>query len=234
MTKMKKVFLITMLISLVASTAFAHGKGDVEEISVENMNSWQEQFDLDIRKPGKYNIVITARDLGGNTHIEGPHNLWLDPKSDLPICGITNPYPNMRVVGNLNIVGTCVDDDGVSRVDLILDEGTTNEKHVTAEGKEFWSYYLETNDLEEGPHTIKVIGYDINDEPRVSNPYVLTWQLDRKQPVTEVLDKAMGILVSGNVKFDGIVSDGNGIKELYYSVDNGENFIPLKFGGNKN
>ena len=157
MIKMKKVFLIATLVALVSSLTFAHGKGDIEDISVENMNSWQEQFDLDIRKPGKYNIMITARDLGGNVHIEGPHNLWLDPKSDLPICGITNPYPNMRVVGNLNIVGTCVDDDGVSRVDLVLDEGTDHEKQVTAEGKEFWSYYLDTNDLEEGDHTIKYI-----------------------------------------------------------------------------
>ena len=234
MSNMKKVFLMLALFILTFGFLSAHGKGDIEEISVENMNSWQEQFDLDIRKPGKYNIMITARDLGGNTHVEGPHNLYLDPKSDLPICGITNPYPNMRVVGNLNIVGTCVDDDGVSRVDLILDEGTDIERRVTAEGREFWSYYLDTNDLEEGPHTIKVIGYDINDEPRVSNPLVLTWQLDRKQPVTEIQDKAMGILVSGNVKFDGIVSDGNGIKELYYSTDSGENFIPVKFGGNKN
>ena len=234
MNRLKKSFLISILIVLAVNRLFAHGKGDIEDIAVENMNSWQEQFDLESRKPGKYNIMITARDLGGNVHVEGPHNLYLDPKSDLPICGITNPYPNMRVVGNLNIVGTCVDDDGVSRVDLILDEGTSIEKHVTAEGTEFWSYYLDTNDLEEGPHTIKVIGYDINDIPRVSNPYTLTWQLDRKQPVTEVQDKAMGILVSGNVKFDGIVSDGNGIKELYYSTDNGENFIPLKFGGNKN
>ena len=124
MVDMKKVLLATILSVLVSVFGFAHGKGDVEEISVENMNSWQEQFDLDIRKPGKYNIMITARDLGGNVHIEGPHNIYLDPKSDLPICGITNPYPSMRVVGNLNIVGTCVDDDGVSRVDLILDEGT--------------------------------------------------------------------------------------------------------------
>ncbi len=234
MKKMKKVFLITILGLLATSALFAHGKGDIEDIAVENMNSWQEQFDLDSRKPGKYNIMITARDLGGNVHIEGPHNLYLDPKSDLPICGITNPYPSMRVVGNLNIVGTCVDDDGVSKVELILDEGTDHEKQVTAEGKEFWSYYLDTNDLEEGDHTIKVIGYDINEEPRVSSPYVLTWQLDRKQPVTEVQNKTMGILVSGNQKFDGVVSDGNGIKELYYSTDNGENFIPLKFGGNKN
>ncbi len=234
MTNMKKVFLISFIFVLLTGISFSHGKGDIEDIDVANMNSWQEQFDLDSRKPGKYNIMITARDLGGNVEIEGPYNLYLDPKSDLPICGITNPYPSMRVVGNLNIVGTCVDDDGVSKVELILDEGTDHEKTVTAEGKEFWSYYLDTNDLEEGNHTIKVIGYDINEEPRVSTPYVLTWQLDRKQPVTEVQNKAMGILVSGNVKFDGIVSDGNGIKELYYSVDNGENFIPLKFGGNKN
>ena len=234
MVNTKKVFLTTILTVLVSVCLFAHGKGDIEEISVENMNSWQEQFDLESRKPGKYNIMITARDLGGNVHVEGPHNIYLDPNSDLPICGITNPYPSMRVVGNLNIVGTCVDDDGVSRVDLILDEGTSIEKHVTAEGTEFWSYYLDTNDLEEGDHTIKVIGYDSNDIPVVSKPTVITWQLDRKQPVTEIQDKTMGILVSGNVKFDGIVSDGNGIKELYYSTDSGENFIPVKFGGNKN
>lgn len=234
MVNTKKGFLTTILVILMSCLMFAHGKGDIEEISVENMNSWQEQFDLESRKAGKYNIMITARDLGGNVHIEGPHNIYLDPNSDLPICGITNPYPNMRVVGNLNIVGTCVDDDGVSRVELILDEGTDIEKQVTADGKEFWSYYLDTNDLEEGPHTIKVIGYDINDIPVVSKPTVLTWQLDRKQPVTEIQEKTMGILVSGNVKFDGIVSDGNGIKELYYSVDNGQNFIPVKFGGNKN
>lgn len=212
---------------------FAHGKGDIEDINVENVNSWQEQFDLDSRKPGKYNIMITARDLGGNIQVEGPHNLWLDPKSDLPVCGITNPYPNMRVVGNLNIVGTCVDDDGVSRVELILDEGTDIERRVDAEGKEFWSYYLDTNDLEEGPHTIKVIGYDINEEPVVGKPVTMTWQLDRKQPVTRIKDKDMGLLVSGNVKFDGAVSDGNGIKELFYSVDNGQYFLPVKLSNTK-
>jgi len=233
MSKIIKRLLIAASIVVLGSSLFAHGRGDVEDISVDNKNSWQEEFDLDIRKPGKYNIMITAKDLGGNTRIEGPHNLWLDPNSDLPVCGITNPYPNMRVVGNLNIVGTCVDDDGVSRVDLILDEGTDHEKLVTAEGKEFWSYYLDTNDLEEGPHTIKVIGYDINTEPVKSKPTTLTWQLDRKQPVTEVQNKEMGILVSGNVKFDGIVSDGNGIKELFYSVDNGVTFSPVKINPNR-
>ena len=228
----KKLLTLSLLFSIFVPV-FAHGKSDIEDVEVSNLNSWQEQIDLESKKAGKYNIMITAKDLGGNVYVEGPHNIWVDPNSDLPVCGITNPYPEMRVVGNLNIVGTCVDDDGVSKVELILDEGTEIEKRVTAEGKEFWSYYLDTNDLEEGSHTIKVIGYDINEIPVESKPVVLTWQLDRKQPVTEIQDKSMGVLVSGNVKFDGIVSDGNGIKELYYSTDNGENFVPVKINSNK-
>jgi hypothetical protein len=226
MVDMKKVLLATILSVLVSVFGFAHGKGDVEEISVENMNSWQESFDLDSRKPGKYNIMITARDLGGNVHVEGPHNIYLDPKSDLPICGITNPYPNMRVVGNLNIVGTCVDDDAVSYVELVFDDDIDHP--VRAEGREFWSYYLDTLNLNEGLHTIKVTGYDVNGLP--SKPVTMNWQLDRNQPVTEIQDKTMGILVSGRVNFQGEVSDGNGIKELYYSLDNGRFFTPIKLG----
>ena len=231
----KSLFVLLFLCSI-CSFSFAHGKGDIEEIDVDNVNSWKENFDLEgktQKKAVKYNIMITASDLGGNEHIEGPFNLYVDPESDRPICGITNPYTNMRVVGNLNIVGTCVDDDGVSKVELLLDEGTEYEKLVVADGTEFWSYYLDTNNLEEGPHTIKVTGYDINDEPVVSKPVKLTWQLDRKQPLTAVENVGMGQLVSGNVNFKGTVSDGNGIKELYYSVDSGKFWIPVKLSKTK-
>ena len=226
--KSQKVVLF-LLVSFLTVSVFARGKNDIETHEVENLNSWQEEFDLESKKPGKYNIMITAKDLGGNQYIEGPYNLYLDPDSDLPICGITNPYSNMRIVGNLNIVGTCVDDDGVDYVELVLDG---DEEHpIRAEGAEFWSYYLDTVKLEEGPHTIKVTGYDINGLP--GNPTNLTWQLDRLQPITTVLDRTMGMLVSGNVHFVGTVEDGNGIRELFYSVDNGENFIPVKISKNK-
>ena len=229
----KKYLTLFVVASAFLLPMFAHGKGDIEEHPVTDLNSWQDAFDLESKKPGKYNIMITAKDLGGNTHIEGPHNLFVDPNSDLPICGVTNPYPGMRVVGNLNIVGTCVDDDGVAWVDLILDEGMETEQTVRAEGSEFWSYYLDTTELEEGTHTIKVLGYDINETPVESKPYQISWQLDRKQPVTEVRDKEMGFLVSGNVRFDGFVSDGNGIKSLEYSVDNGQHFSQVKLSNTK-
>ncbi|MCQ2591414.1 MAG: Ig-like domain-containing protein [Treponema sp.] len=218
------LFLVTSL--------FAHGKSDVEDLSVDNLHSWQESFDLESRttkKAEKFNIMVTATDLAGNAFVEGPFNLYIDPNSDLPICGITNPYENMRVVGNLNIVGTCIDDDAVSYVELVFDGDT--EHPIRAEGREFWSYFLDTVNLPEGTHTIKATGYDINGLP--STPSEISWQLDRTQPITEVHDRTMGMLVSGKVDFKGTVSDGNGIKELYYSVDGGDSFKPVKISKTK-
>lgn len=208
---------------------FAHGKSDIEETDVANLNSWQEVFDLESKKAGKYNMMITATDKGGNQYVEGPFNLFVDPLSDLPVAGITNPASGMRVAGNLNIVGTCVDDDAVSWVELVLDGDTENP--IRAEGKEFWSYYLDTVDMAEGPHKIQVTGYDING--LAGHPVSVEWQLDRSAPVTQVADPAMGMLVSGNVNLKGTVSDGNGIREMSYSIDGGEKFSPVKLPKNQ-
>ncbi len=225
----KKVSFSFILFSVLCASIFAHGANDIDEQDVDNLRSWNQSFDINTKKAGKYNIMVTASDLGGNQMIEGPYNLYIDPKSDIPVCGITNPYPQMRVQGNLNIVGTCVDDDAVDHVDLILDG---DEEHpVRASGKEFWSYYLDTNELSEGPHTIKVVGFDINGI--IGNSDSVTWQLDRRQPVSAVNNHEMGVLVSNTVKFRGLVTDGNGIKTLAYSIDSGKSFKEVKLARKK-
>lgn len=228
---LRKIFLFSCF-ALTSFVAFAFGKKDVDYKDVENMDSWKETFDINEKNAGKYNIYAEAKDKGGNTEIAGPYNLYIDPDSDYAVSGITNPAPQMRVPGNLNIVGTCVDDDGVSEVWLVLDGG----EPVKAEGKEFWSYYLDTNELAEGTHTIEVWGVDINglssqDKPK-KKAYV-TWNLDRRKPITQVTNHALGELVSGKIKIQGEASDGNGIKTLYYSLDNGENYIETKISYDK-
>ena len=225
----KNVILKVLCSLLFLQVVFAHGAKDIDEKTAENMESWQETFDLSSKKKGKFNIMITAHDLGGNTMVEGPHNIWLDPLSDLPICGITNPVLDMRVAGNLNIVGTCIDDDGVQFVELILDGDEANP--IRAFGKEFWSYYYNTTELAEGMHTIKAVGTDINGLK--GNPVTVTWNLDRRAPISEVKNYDMGALLSGKTKFTGVVTDGNGIKKLEYSVDNGNVFTELKLSGKK-
>lgn len=226
---MKKVLTFAIGFCLAASAVFAHGKKDVVERDVEKMESYQEYFDINDSKPGKYNIMVTAKDKGGNTAFGGPYNIYIDPESDLPISGITNPLNNMRIPGNLNIVGTCIDDDGVGSVELILDGDTENP--VKAIGKEFWSYYLDTTNLSEGPHTIEVYGTDVNGLKGKSKK--VTWNLDRRQPVTKVTNYGLGELVSGKINFKGTISDGNGIKSLTYSLDNGEHFYDAKISEEK-
>ncbi len=221
----KSKFLLALGLFLFVTTALpAHGKKDVDEKDVSNLQSWQESFDIAGKKKGKYNIYVTASDLGGNKTTIGPYNIYVDPNSDLPVSGITNPHQGMRIVGNLNIVGTCIDDDAVDYVELILDDDEENP--IRAEGKEFWSHYLVTTDLEEGPHKIKVTGVDINGLR--GNSTELTWNLDRRQPVTNVTNTPMGTLVSGKVNLKGTVEDGNGIKSLSYSLDNGKTFLDAK------
>jgi hypothetical protein len=225
----KKFYPAIFILTVFVFSVYSRGKKDIEEKNVKNLDGWQESFDLTGKSPGKYNIMITATDLGGNQTVEGPYNIYIDPKSDLPVCGITNPHERMRVVSNLNIVGTCVDDDGVAFVNLILDG---DESHpVRAEGKEFWSYYLDTRNLAEGPHTIKATGTDINGLEGKS--VSLTWNLDRRQPVTTVTNCGMGTLVSGSCKFRGTISDGNGIQSLSYSLDTGKHFTGVKITENK-
>ncbi len=226
---MKKIIVAVSILLSLHAFLFAHGKGDVTERSVNQEQSWREVFDLTDKKEGKYNILVRVQDQGGNEALGGPFNIWVDPESDLPVVGITNPLPKMRVTGNLNIVGTCIDDDAVDHVNLILDDNMADIK--TAEGKEFWSFYLDTSELEEGPHTIEVFGTDINGLR--GHSVTLMWNLDRRLPVTEVTNIGMGTLVSGKINLNGTVQDGNGIKSLAYSVDGGNSFTDVKLKADK-
>ncbi|MBQ0040210.1 MAG: hypothetical protein KBS64_07285 [Treponema sp.] len=234
---LKKVFALLLAVTLLPVSLSAKRK--VTSKSVGPENSWQEKFDINEETEhaaGKYNVLVTAEDKAGNETIAGPFNIYIDPKSDLPVSGITNPVQNMRVPGNLNIVGTCVDDDKVTEVWLILDG---DEEHpVKAQGTEFWSYFLDTTQLFEGPHTIEVYGIDngnpdaYKDEngkvdqsrviPKKGERTKVTWQLDRRAPVIEVTNLTMGQLVSGKIDLSGTVKDGNGINTLEYSLDGGK------------
>lgn len=238
----KKSFFIFVLSFLAFNLSFAARKNEVQH--PENMNSWQNEFDIN-NKNGKYNIVVEAEDQAGNIQTAGPYNIFIDEESDLPVTSITNPSEQMRVPGNLNIVGTCIDDDEVSAVYIILDGDKKNP--VKVEGTEFWSYYLDTTKLLEGPHTIEAYGIDNGNpeayrnpetgeideskvKPKTGHSVKVTWQLDRRAPSVEINpdNHYMGELVRGKITLEGKVKDGNGIKELEYSTDGGRYYKTAK------
>ena len=208
---------------------FAGGSQDATEKSIESPAGFKEKLDINDKKPGKYNFYLEAQDKGGNITLEGPHNIYIDPESDLPVVRIINPRQEMRVPGNLNIVGTCIDDDGVAAVELMFNEDPTTI--VKAEGTEFWSYYLDSKNLPDNLYSITAWGVDINGLK--GKPVKVSWNLDRKRPVTEVESHSLGALVSGTITLRGWVEDGNGIETLSVSVDNGKTFQPVKISQNK-
>ena len=195
--------------------------------SVNGLEQWKYDYDISSHAAGKYNLIIEGTDKAGNKYVEGPYNIIIDPDSDLPITNISNPTPNLRVGGNLNIVGTCVDDDAVASVKVSINDGP----FIQASGTDFWSYDLNTTDLLDGLYTITAVGTDINGVE--GRPKSVNFNLDRYKPVLEVTSHENGDLVNGRIDLQGTVSDKNGISAVSYSPDGGETFTPLSFKSDK-
>ncbi|MDR2159047.1 MAG: hypothetical protein LBP23_03145 [Treponema sp.] len=219
----QKLLLIGLLV-LPAGIVLAEGQQDNVLNQVENAEGFTESVDINERKPGKYNFYIESDDKGGNSTVSGPYNIYLDPESDLPVARITNPAAGMRVPGNLNIVGTCLDDDAVDHVELVFNDDP--ETTVIPEGKEFWSYYYETAAFPDGLYSITVYGVDINGLR--GHPYRVLWNLDRRNPEMTVESPGLGSLVNKKISVRGTVRDGNGVASLSWSREGEEEFTPLR------
>ena len=241
---MRKLSLVlTLLFCTAPLLIFAGGRKDNESHEVESLEGFTESVNVETKKTGKWNIYVEAQDKGGNTYRAGPHNIYIDPVSDLPIARIINPQVNMHVQGNLNIVGTCMDDDGVSHVELVITRGSDGKGEVMletrAQGTEFWSYLLDTSDTQkwrDGVYTISAWGTDIHGLSGISSTFPakvhkkhsITWNLDRKKPEIAVTSHDLGALVNGKVSIKGTVWDGNGVETMSYSVDGGNRYLPAK------
>ncbi|MGI5173470.1 Ig-like domain repeat protein [Treponema sp. OMZ 840] len=223
---MKRILLSVFM--CLSACVYAAGSRDITNLEISSIESWQNAMDISAKKKGKHNILITANDIAGNTAYVGPFNVYIDPQSDLPVTSIAFPVSGATVTGNVDIVGTCIDDDAVARISVRIDDST---EVYTAKGTEFWSYSLNTTEMEEGTHTIEVWGTDING---VDGKSVKTFfYLDRRQPLTYITNTDAGTLVSGVLRLEGSVEDGNGIERLFYSLDNGDKFEEVRLTYNK-
>ena len=239
MTK-KCLFFSVLLIFLCSSLWAAGGREGNETRTAQDPSGFTDSVDTSDKRPGRYNFYLEATDRAGNVTRYGPENINIDPETDLPRVTIVNPLPYMRVQGNMHIVGLAYDDDGIEKVELVINRGIDGRgeeiTRVTAEGKEYWSYFLDTTNGEiwtDGDYTITAWATDINGLSGISERFhvrqhkiaTVHWRLDRRKPVTVIESHEVGALVSGNVRLRGTVSDGNGIDSFSYSLDGGNRYI---------
>lgn len=202
--------------------AFAGGKKEQALEPASGSGNWEKTFDISGKKPGVYNIVVEGTDQAGNATTAGPINIYVDPKTDLPIAVIANPVPSMRVAGDLNVVGTCVDDDGVAKVELRLDDG----EWIEARGTSFWSYSFKGADIPDGRRSISVRGTDVNG--LVGPARTVSFDMDKRRPLASVDSPSAGTLAAGRVALRGSVFDANGVASVEYSLDGGQTYVKTK------
>jgi hypothetical protein len=240
---LKKTLFIFTIFFIFCGTLWAAGNKDNVSRTAEDSSGFTDAVDISGRKPGTYNFYLEARDNAGNIMRAGPDNIFIDPRSDLPQATVVNPLPNLRVQGNMNIVGIAVDDDGVDNVQLSIRRGTNGKGEeifrAIATGSDFWSYFLDTTDSgiwTDGNYTLTAWAVDINGlpgiaegfRPRDYKKHDVYWVLDRKRPDIAIQSHSIGELVSGRIRLRGTVNDGNGIKAFAYSTDGGEHYTAVR------
>ena len=144
---------------------------------VDGITSWTYSWDTTTLDDGDY--TISARVFDGeeysedlvNVHVDNPHKPTLFVTSDIPD----------EVSGTFAILGTASDSDGkITRVEIRVDSG----QWKTVEGTSKWGYSLDTTDLSNKDHTIKIRAFDDEGEfyeetitISVNNPESEFWNL---------------------------------------------------------
>jgi hypothetical protein len=220
---MRRSGLAVALLACFALRAWSLGDPERGEYKpVTGTENWDTVLDIAGLKAGKYNLVVRGTDVAGNVRYEGPFNVFVDPASDLPVVHISHPTAGSRVGTLLHVVGTCVDDDGVTSVSVRLDDGDP----VVAEGGAFWSFTKDVKDIPDGTHTLTASGTDVNGvEGRAQS---VRFQIDKKAPLIRVTSHASGAIVTGQAAFAGEAEDANGLASLSVSRDGGKAWESLK------
>ncbi|MFW5745432.1 MAG: Ig-like domain-containing protein, partial [Spirochaetota bacterium] len=175
---------------------------------VEGTGNWEYTIDVTDREPGKYNILVRARDAAGNVALGGPYNVVIDPQSDLPRTTISYPVAGEAVGERLLVVGSARDDDAVGYVEVQIGDGP----FVRAEGTDYWSALVPVGDLEDGPHTVRARAVDVNGTE--GEPVEVPVRLDTTRPLTLPTSHESGVLISRRTTVEGTVDDANGVESL--------------------
>jgi hypothetical protein len=205
---------------------FDSGGSQLEQFyPVEGLNQWEREFDISDLEAGTYNVLVRARDAAGNVVEAEPVDIRIDPASDLPITSITYPSRDLRINGDLTVLGSARDDDAIDYIEVRLGEG----EFVRAEGDDFWSIRFPTEGLSDGRYTLEARSFDINGlEGGIVRQ---SFFLDRASPQITLESHGNGDLVSGRFSISGSSSDANGIAELQFSLDGGQTWEDARLPG---
>jgi hypothetical protein len=231
MSKTKNNILIFVICYLLfalwfSPAAWGAAKKDIETATAEGNETWEHNFDINGRRKGTYNYLVTGYDHAGNETVDGPYNIKIDPNSGLAAVKVIYPEPGFVIRQNVDVLGTATAYYGVEKVFVRLDGAAP----VEAEGTEYWSAPIEFTKVKDGKHTLFFSATDTKGTP--GREVRVDFILDTSPPKVDLLSHKIGDTISRNVSIRGSASDPNGIKRVEISED-GKNFTELRLSKRK-
>lgn len=107
---------------------------------------------------GTYTLSARAYDAEGNNTRSSEITVNINnaiPDTAPPQLSITSPLNNATVSGTINVTSSATDENGISRVDVLVDNS-----QVTSLTSSPYTYSLNTSQYSDGNHTITVKAYD--------------------------------------------------------------------------
>jgi hypothetical protein len=146
--------------------------GDEEWENVSGNTEWSYTWDTTDFADGEYEIFVKAYDgieysliQSVIVEVDNPHEPSLTVTSEVP----------EKASGTLKIQGTASDIDGeIVSIEIQIDDGEWEEFAVS----EYWSYDLDTTELSNGEHTIKI---RVTDDEGESNIESFTIKVDNPE-----------------------------------------------------
>lgn len=225
-------------------------KGNVTKSDVQPEGTGSFTWDFDttsLSDNTEYSVKVYALDRAGNKGSSSEQKIYVDQSTDLPVITLSNAdktftgkpslSSNLFGMGSNVIIGAVSDDDGISSIEYVIDEGTENEIRGTIDmsGKTptSKSFQIDLTKLPKGgtetvissgDHTLSIFATDISsdlqniqtpvkssDETGVSN---MKFGYDDDVPSLSVTTKS-GELIGENISYSitGTAGDGSGLKK---------------------
>lgn len=192
------------------------------------------KFELDTSKlvdNTYYTIKVSVKDSAGNTSAESTQNIYINQSTDQPVITLSNADDSKKnfnsitggatnifgTTSNNVLKGTITDDDGIKTVKVMVKnengDVVKTEKPVTDGQSTSYTLNYPLPDTE-GGYTVEITVEDTKGETdSATNKTTFVVAVDNGAPELKI-STSNGGYYSGNIKVEGIVTDGSGEVEL--------------------
>lgn len=183
------------------------------ESSLDGILSEEEVFSATL-SPGEHTITLTVEDV-----FQEPSSFSLgitvnEHVNQYPEVIISEPEEGSLLNGEITVSGSATDPDGeITNLSYRIDDGNWTRLDL----EEDWSFPLNTQDMEDGDHTMDVLATDDEEASAMDH---ITFTTDNTGPAVKIISPAI-LYVRGDVTIEADThDDGSGIASIEFRIGN--------------